>query len=100
MKLLQHFRSCDKSNFFVSFFFIIFFFIFIKISRESSANYYRDNKERLQKKAREKYQRLPKEEKEKIANMFVNDIKISQKTKILQNEKNLFSSDEREGSFL
>ena len=33
--------------------------------KNSSAKYYRNNKERLQKKAREKYQSLSKEEKEK-----------------------------------
>ena len=45
-----------------------------------SAKYYIENKKRLSKKAREKYQNLPKEEK-KSDNMTVNFIKISQKMK-------------------
>ena len=32
--------------------------------KKSTANYYRENKERLKKKARERYQNLSKEEKE------------------------------------
>ena len=36
-----------------------------KNSKNSSAKYYRENKERLQKKPHEKYQNLSKEEKEK-----------------------------------
>ena len=35
------------------------------MSKDSSAKYYEDNKERLQKKARERYQSFSKEEKEK-----------------------------------
>ena len=35
------------------------------MSEDSSAKYYQNNKERLQKKARERYQSLSKEEKEK-----------------------------------
>ena len=46
-------------------FFIIFFFIYIKVSKNLSAKYYQESKERLQKKARERYQNLSKEEKEK-----------------------------------
>ena len=46
-----------------------------------SAKYDHENKERLQKKARERYQNLSKEEKEKNDNMVVNVIKISQKMK-------------------
>ena len=48
--------------------FIIFFIIFltyIRTSKNLSAKYYQENKERLQKKARERYQNLSKEEKEK-----------------------------------
>ena len=37
----------------------------MKISKYSSAKYYQNNKERLQKKARERYQNISKEEKEK-----------------------------------
>ena len=42
-----------------------------------SAKYYQENKERLQKKALERYQNLSKEEKEKNHNMVVNVTKIS-----------------------
>ena len=46
-----------------------------------SAKHYQKNKERLQKKARERYQNLSIEEKEKSDNMIVNITKISQKIK-------------------
>ena len=46
-----------------------------------SAKYYQENKERLQKKALERYENLSKEEKEKNHNMVVNVTKISQKMK-------------------
>ena len=48
-------------------FFNNFSFTFIRMSKNSSAKYYQDNKETLQKKARERYQSLSKEEKEKKA---------------------------------
>ena len=51
------------------------------MSKNLSAKYYHENKERLQKKACEKYQNLFKEEKEKSDNMAVNLTKISQKMK-------------------
>ena len=41
------------------------FFIYLKISKDFSAKYYQNTKEILEKKASEKYQSLPKEEKEK-----------------------------------
>ena len=44
--------------------FIIFFHVFKK-SKNLSAKYYQENEERLEKKARERYQNLSKEEKEK-----------------------------------
>ena len=50
-------------------------YTFIKISKGSLAKYYQNNREKLQKKAREKYQSLSKEEKEKSNNMVVNDTK-------------------------
>ena len=50
------------------------------MSKNLSAKCYQENKERLQKKAREKYQNLSKEEK-KNYNMIVNITKISQKMK-------------------
>ena len=42
-----------------------FFFICTKMYINSSAKYYQDNKERLQKRACERYQRLSNKEKEK-----------------------------------
>ena len=51
------------------------------MSKNLSAKYYQENKERMQKKSHEKYQSLSKEEKEKSNNMVVNDTKISQKMK-------------------
>ena len=43
--------------------------------------YYQENKERLQKKARERYQNLSKEKKKKSDTMVVNVTKIPQKLK-------------------
>ena len=40
------------------------------MSKNFSAKYYQENKERLQKKARERYQNLSKEEKEKKATIW------------------------------
>ena len=58
------------------------------MSKTLLAKYYQENKERpLEKKARERYQNLSKEEKEKSGNMVVNITKISQKMK----NKSLFS---------
>ena len=52
------------------------------MSKNLSAKYYQENKERLQKKARERYQNLSKQEKgNKSDNMVVNVTKISQKMK-------------------
>ena len=51
------------------------------MSKNLSARYYQENKERLQKKAHERYQNLSKEEKEKRGKMVMNVIKISQKMK-------------------
>ena len=42
----------------------------VKISKSLSARYCQENKERLQKKARERYQILSKEEKEKKATIW------------------------------
>ena len=63
------------------FLYIYIFFIYIKISKNASAKYYQENKERLQKKARERCQNLSKDGREKNNNMMVNIIKISQKMK-------------------
>ena len=51
------------------------------MSKNVSAKYFLENKERLQKKAHERYQNLSKDEKEKSNNMVVNVTKISQKMK-------------------
>ena len=51
----------------------------MKTSKNSSAKYYQDNKERLQKRARERYQNLSEEEKEK--NMVMNGMKIYRRMK-------------------
>ena len=61
------------------------------MSKNLSAKYYQENKERLQKKARERYQDLSKEEKNKSSNMVVNVTKISKKmkNKSLSIEKNI-----------
>ena len=48
----------SSNKFFYRFFFIIFFNIHIKMSKNLSAKYYQENKERLQKKAHERYQNL------------------------------------------
>ena len=66
--------------------------IYIKMSKSLSAKRYQENKERLQIKARERYQNLSKEEKEIIDNMVVNVKKISLETKnknLLSTEKNI-----------
>ena len=59
--------------------FLINFSTYIKMSKDSSAKCYQNNKERQQKKAHEKYQGLSKEEKEKRDNMAVNDTKITRR---------------------
>ena len=55
----------------------IFFFRYINLSKNSSPKYYQKNKERLQKMARERYQNLSKEEKEKKQEYGHKDIKKS-----------------------
>ena len=75
----------------IFFFFYNLFFICIKISNDSSAKYYKDNKERLQK-ARERHQNLPIEKKKKSHNMVEKVTKISQKMEsksLLSIEKNV-----------
>ena len=54
------FESLNKSIFYNSFY---NFCIYIKMSKNWSAKYYQENKERLQKKAHERYQNLSKEKK-------------------------------------
>ena len=46
-------------------FFIYIFFKYIKMSKDSSAKYYQNDKERFQKKACERYQSFSDKEKEK-----------------------------------
>ena len=46
-------------------FFLGFFFTYIKMSKNSSAKYHLNNKERLQKKSPERYQSFSKEKKKK-----------------------------------
>ena len=62
------------------------------MSKNLSANYDKKNKERLQKKARARYQNLSKEEKEKSNNMVVDNTKIYHKIKnksLLSIDKNI-----------
>ena len=51
------------------------------MSKDSSAKYCQNNKESLQKKARERYQSLSQKEKKKSNNMVVNYTKIYEKMK-------------------
>ena len=47
------------------------------MDKNLSAKYYKENKRRLQKRARERYQVFPKKKRKKSNNMGVNNIKIS-----------------------
>ena len=47
--------------------------------KDSSAKYYQNNKERLQRKARERYKSISKEEKEKSDKMVVNNTKSTRR---------------------
>ena len=51
------------------------------MSKDSSAKYFQNNKESLQKKAHERYQSLSQKEKKKSNNMVVNYTKIYEKMK-------------------
>ena len=62
--------------------------------RTLSAKYYQENKERLPKKARERYQNFSEEEKEKSANLVVNVAKVSQEMK----NKRLLSIEQKYGT--
>ena len=53
----------------------------MKMSKDSSANHYQDNKERLQKKSIKDIKNFLKKEKEKRNSMVVNDLKIYHKMK-------------------
>ena len=76
------FLNLPINQFFINLFitFFTFFFIYIKIPKNLSAKYYQENKERLQKKARERDQNLSKK-KNKSDNMVMNITKTSQKMK-------------------
>ena len=68
----------------------IYIYIYLYLSQNLSAICYQENKERLQKRALERYQNLLKEE--KSDNMVMNVTKISQKMKkksLLSIEKNI-----------
>ena len=63
----------------------------MKMSKDSSTDYYQNNKERLQRKALERRKSHSKEEKEKRDNMVASNTKIYQKMKnknFLSIEKN------------
>ena len=62
-------------------FFYVFVFIYIKISKNLSAKYYQENKERLQKKLLKDIKMFLKKKKKKSDNMVVNVTKISQMMK-------------------
>ena len=51
------------------------------MSKDSSTKYYHDNKERLERKARERCQSISKEVKEKRKDIVVNDTKIHKSMK-------------------
>ena len=61
--------------------FSLFFFTYIKMSKNSSAKYYQDNKERLQKKLVKDIKVFLKKKKKKSDNMVLKDTKNSQKMK-------------------
>ena len=91
-KFKSNILKCSNKSIFHKFFGNFFFFIYVKISENLSAKCYQENKRRLQKRARERYQNLSKEEKEKSYNMVLNVTEISQKMKnksLLSIEKNI-----------
>ena len=59
----------------------------MKISKYSSAKYYQNNKERLQKNLVKDIKIFLKKKKKKNDNMVVNDTKIYQKMKYCKNEE-------------
>ena len=66
LKMLKlHLKSCNKC--FISLFIL---HIYINISKNLSAKYYQKGKERLQKKACERYQNLSKQAQEKKATIW------------------------------
>ena len=75
------FIPSNKSIFFNYFFFINFFSNIKKIFKDSSAKYYEDNKERLQKKPVTAVKVFLKKRKKKSDNMIVKDTNIFRKMK-------------------
>ena len=76
----------------MQFIFVIFFHIYIEMSKNLSAKYYQENKERPQKKLVKNIKIFLKKKKLKSNSMIVNVIKISQKMKnksLLSIEKNV-----------
>ena len=62
------FFNLPTNPFFINFldiFFMFFFLIYIKLSKKLSGKYYLENKDRLQKKGRERYQDLSKKKEKK-----------------------------------
>ena len=57
MNYANHDKIDLRHFYFIKNFFLIFF-TYIKVSKDSSAKYYQNDKERLQQKARERYQSL------------------------------------------
>ena len=73
--------------------FLCLLLIFLKISKDSSASYYQNNKKRLQKEAFERYQSFSKEEKEKSNSTVLSNTKSTRRSKqnksLLSIEKNI-----------
>ena len=88
------FLNLSINPFFIKIFihFFIIFFIYIKMSKNLSAKYYQENKERLQKKLVKDIKIFLKKRKKKSDNMLMNVTKIFQKMKnksLLSIEKNI-----------
>ena len=72
------------NNFFYKFF--KFFFMYIKMSKNSLAKYYQENKERLHRKAHERHQILSKEDKKKTTKWLPTIRNLSEDRKSTQVE--------------
>ena len=80
----QHFMSSNN--------FCVTFFKHIKMSKDSPAKYYQNNKKRIEKKLSEDIKDFLKKKKKKSNNMVMNDTKIYHKIKnknLLSIEKNI-----------
>ena len=71
--------------------FLTIFFAYIKIYKDSSTKYYQNNKERLQKKAGERYQSLSKEETkmEQYVHKWYKNLLEDEKLKFVEYRKNI-----------